>query len=348
MNKRVYRGVLALVVLALLALALGGCMSEPLEVSISAYSTNNGLAPSAYKFSATIVPCADTINWDFGDGGTSTEDSPTHVYQNAGSWTAKVMVTKNNVFCGTETASDSMVITVGEKPYVTISSIIVDPSPVCSNIPARVSAVVDHNYPITYAWSTSDGHTSSDASTTFTFGAPGKKTITLTVTDNTGAVVDKTTTLVVKNCCDPDPCPPPCPSPCPDPCKFVLNRLEPEEACILVYEELEITALFKSWPCVDPCEPCGVKYENGTQGITPCPCPPKPDCGCGGKKIAWDFAFKCCGGISPILNEDFEILEISGEFGQIIKVRFFRTGEWVVTASINGESVTGHYTVVVL
>jgi len=159
-----------------------------------------------------------------------------------------------------------------------------------------------------------------------------------------GTVAYKTTTLVVKNCCC-NPCPPPCPC-------SVLDRLEPERACVSVYKEFGITALFKGWPCLDPCEPCNI----GTQGMeaqnittASCPCPPQPDCGCGcnGKKVVWTFAFKCCGGVSPVLGDDYEIVEISGEFGQIIKVRFFRTCEWTVTATINGESVTGRYGVVV-
>lgn len=341
------RNVLVVAALVLLVLTLSGCVNMTAPTAwISAVPTN-GYAPLTVTFTATTDdPGVDTYQWSFGDG-TGDVGGPTkvHTYTASGTYVATLVVSKSTM-CGTLISDPvSMTINVGVKPYVTISAIIVDPSPVCNNIPARVSAVIEHNRSITYAWSTSDGHTSSDPSTTFTFGAPGTKTITLTVTDDVGTVAYKTTTLVVKDC---DPCPPPCPSPCPDPCKFVLNRLEPEEACVLVYEELEITVLFKSWPCVDPCEPCGVGQENEIQGIAPCPCPPKPDCGCGGKKISWDFAFKCCGGISPILDEDFEILEISGEFGQIIKVRFFRTGEWVVTGSINGESVTGYYTAVVL
>jgi chitodextrinase len=329
-----------------LALGLGGCMTVPPTVEVSADRTS-GYAPLTVAFSA-VTTCADkTRAWSFGDGGTSSEENPIHVYQNVGTYTATVTVT-NSGMCGTETASDSITITVGEKPFVRITSINIDLNPVCKNIPTRVSAVIEHSRPITYEWSSSDGHVSSDSSTTFTFGSAGTKTIYLTVRDDAGTVAYKTATLKVEECCDPTP---PCPDdPCDDPCdSIVLDRLEPERGCVSAYDEFEIAVLFNDWPCFDECDQCRNVFDEqsvGIQGIVPCPSEPDCGCGCNKTKISWDFAW-CCGDSSPVLGDDFEIVKVWGDFGQYIKVKFFHSGTWTVTASLNGEEVTGRYEVTV-
>ena len=328
-----------------LALGLGGCMTVLPTIDKISASPMSGNAPLTVIFSAEMT-CADSWFWDFGGTGTSTEENPVHVFQNPGIYAVTLTAT-NNGFCGPQSVTKGVTITVGEKPFVRIMSINIDLNPVCTNIPTRVSAVVEHNYPITYEWSSSDGHADSAASTTFTFGAAGTKTIYLTVRDNTGTVANKTATLTVKDCCD--PCPDdPCDDPC-DPCEsVVLDRLEPERACVDAYREFEITALFKGWPCLDPCSVLETQaQEIGIQGIVPCP--QEPDCGgCSGKKISWSFAHNCCGGDAPVLGEDFEIVGVPwGEFGQYIRVKFFVAGTWKVIASLNGEEVTGRYEVVV-
>jgi hypothetical protein len=325
-----------------LAFGLGGCMTVLPTVEMSGNPTS-GYAPLTVKFDATTT-CANTIVWSFGDGGTSSEESPTHIYQNVGTYTATVTVT-NSGMSGTETASDSMTITVGEKPFVRISSVTVDTNPACVGETVGVSAVIEHNRPITCQW-TADGvtSTSTDTSSSFSFGSTGSKVINLTVTDDAGTKAYGTATVTVKECCD-DPCDDPCDS-C-DPCEsVVLDRLEPERACVSAYEEFEIVVLFKEWPCIDSgCDDC---ESLDSKGIIPCPCPePDPDCNSCNKKVSWNFAHNCCGGDSPVLGEDYEIMDVWGEFGQYIRVKFFLAGEWTVTASINGEEVTGRYEVVV-
>jgi len=332
----------ALVLLALTLVLVGGCTTMPPEVKVFSASPTSGYAPLTVTFSAELV-CADSWFWDFGGTGTSTEEDPVHIFQNPGTY-AVVLTATNKGPCGvTETTKKTLTITVGEKPIVRIVSINIDLNPVCTNIPTRVSAVVEHNYPITYSWTSSDGHADSAASTTFTFGKSGTKTIGLTVTtvkDGKETVAYKTATLVVRDCCDPcpdDPC---------NPCESaVLDRLEPERACVPVYDNdgLDIVALFKGWPCLSPCSVFDTQ-SVGIQGIVPCPQKPDCGCGCGKTKISWSFKHDCCGGDSPVLGEDFEIVGVPwGEFGQYIRVRFFLSGEWTVTASINGESKHGHY-----
>ena len=59
------------------------------EVKASA-SVNEGLAPLTVRFS---TPNQGKVRWDFGDGATSDEASPTHIYREPGLYTATVTVT---------------------------------------------------------------------------------------------------------------------------------------------------------------------------------------------------------------------------------------------------------------
>ncbi|MGH9759957.1 MAG: PKD domain-containing protein, partial [Blastocatellia bacterium] len=69
----------------------------PPHVSLTP-STTSGTAPLTVSFVSTASdPDGQVVSyaWTFGDGGTSTAISPSHVYTNAGSFTAQVTVTDN-------------------------------------------------------------------------------------------------------------------------------------------------------------------------------------------------------------------------------------------------------------
>ncbi|HEX5736714.1 MAG TPA: PKD domain-containing protein [Blastocatellia bacterium] len=79
--------------------------------SVSASATpTSGSAPLTVSF-ATSASDPDgfiaTYHWDFGDGESSTQAAPSHLYQSAGTFTARVTVTDN----GGATASNSVTIT---------------------------------------------------------------------------------------------------------------------------------------------------------------------------------------------------------------------------------------------
>ena len=79
--------------------------------SVSASATpTSGSAPLTVSFTSNATDpdgFIATYHWDFGDGGTSTQAAPSHVYQSAGTFTARVTVTDN----GGATASSSLTIT---------------------------------------------------------------------------------------------------------------------------------------------------------------------------------------------------------------------------------------------
>jgi len=88
----------------------GAQPNQPPQVSIT-IAQATGTAPLTASFTA-IASDADgqvvSYDWSFGDGATSTEASPSHTYQSAGRFTARLMVTDD----AGATASSEIVITV--------------------------------------------------------------------------------------------------------------------------------------------------------------------------------------------------------------------------------------------
>jgi len=74
-------------------------------------SPSSGLAPLAVAFTPKVTLSSGSVSsyqWNFGDGQTSTEQQPSHLYQNSGNYTAKLTVTDSS---GTA-ASASTVLSV--------------------------------------------------------------------------------------------------------------------------------------------------------------------------------------------------------------------------------------------
>ncbi len=135
-------------------------------------------------------------NWDFGDpisgvNNTSNITDPTHLFQFAGTYTVKLVVTNYNNCTDTMTKQ----VTIHPHPPVDFSYTITclnelinfNPDPVVTNIPAIA----------TWLWDFGDGLTSNVGNTQHAYIAPGVYTVTLTVTDTMGCmnVVSKEVTI---------------------------------------------------------------------------------------------------------------------------------------------------------
>ncbi|KAB8155756.1 T9SS type B sorting domain-containing protein [Kordia sp. TARA_039_SRF] len=74
-------------------------------------TTENNCLGNATQFQANISESFDSILWDFGDGNTSTLQTPSHTYSNAGTYIVTLTVTS-----GTETTSDTAEVIIYEQP----------------------------------------------------------------------------------------------------------------------------------------------------------------------------------------------------------------------------------------
>jgi len=82
------------------------CFSLP--VSNFSTSIDSGVAPLSVQFT-DLSQNATEWKWDFGDGETSTDESPTHIYSAAGTYTANLTVSDEN-----GTSSQTTIINVEE------------------------------------------------------------------------------------------------------------------------------------------------------------------------------------------------------------------------------------------
>jgi len=72
-------------------------------------STANGAAPLSIVFTNTSTGTVDSYAWTFGDGGTSTSQSPNHTFTTAGTYTVTLVVTNKG---GSSTATLKVTVTV--------------------------------------------------------------------------------------------------------------------------------------------------------------------------------------------------------------------------------------------
>ena len=127
-----------------------------------------------------------SYSWDFGDGATSNEQNPTHIYNNSNTYTATLTVTDDDGATG----ADSLAITVNEVPNQSPAAS-ASASPTTGNVPLQVTFTgggTDSDGSITsYNWDFGDGVTSNSQNTSHTYNNTGIYNVTLTVTDDDGA-----------------------------------------------------------------------------------------------------------------------------------------------------------------
>ncbi len=156
----------------------GTVVSVP-QASFSANSTS-GAAPKVVAFTDSTTGGATAWNWDFGDGQTSTQQSPTHTYSTSG------------IFNVTLNATNAAGYSVESKTaYITIIS------PPVANFAANVTSggrpltvrFTDESTgsPTSWSWNFGDGQTSTSQNPTHTYSSSGTFTVSLTATNSAGS-----------------------------------------------------------------------------------------------------------------------------------------------------------------
>ena len=169
--------------------------NQPPTVAPAADVTS-GLAPLTVNFTSNAADSDGTIasvEWDFGDGNTSTDADPTHVYAAVGTYAATVTATDD---LGAVT-SDSINITVNANQAPTAvaqADATSGKTPLTVNFDGSTSSDVDGTV-VSHEWDFGDGNTASGATAQNTFTIEGSYTVTLTVTDDLGAT-DSTTLAI--------------------------------------------------------------------------------------------------------------------------------------------------------
>jgi len=127
--------------------------------------------------------------WDFGDGNTSTEQSPTHTYEGSGTYT--ITLNASNAY-GYD-ISAPITITVLESP---VAGFTVDPTE--GNAPLTVQCTDASTGDITdWFWDFGDGTNSTEQHPTHTYAVPNTYTVTLNASNAYGYGISAPITITV-------------------------------------------------------------------------------------------------------------------------------------------------------
>ncbi|MBN1443042.1 MAG: CotH kinase family protein [Planctomycetes bacterium] len=154
--------------------------ASPPEASFTA-SPRLGDAPLTVHFSDLSGGEIDTYFWEFGDGGTSAARSPTHIYEDPGTYTVTLTVEGPG-------GSDSFM----RRDYVTArtsTTVVAEFTalPPIGQKPLAVQFTNQSTNATSYLWDFGDGGTSSDVLPSHTYATAGEFTVSLTAVGAGGA-----------------------------------------------------------------------------------------------------------------------------------------------------------------
>jgi PKD repeat protein len=150
----------------------------PIPAAAFTASPTAGLAPLTVQFTDLSLGNPTSWHWDFGDGGTSTDQSPAHTYTEPGTYTVTLTVT--NAY-GEDTETKTVYI-YAAPPIASFTANVTR-----GNAPLTVQFTDTSTGDITgWSWDFGDGNTSTDQNPTHTYTEPGTYTASLTVSGPTG------------------------------------------------------------------------------------------------------------------------------------------------------------------
>ena len=143
-----------------------------------------GMSPLCVLFTDASVGYASSWEWNFGDGtGNSTDQNPTHIYANTGTFTVTLTAINSN---GTSTMQKTDYVLVVDPAAPTANFSV---SPAGGIVPIAVHFTdLSTGYASSWEWNFGDGSANStEQSPTHTYNSAGTYTVTLTVFNAYGA-----------------------------------------------------------------------------------------------------------------------------------------------------------------
>lgn len=119
----------------------------------------------------------DSCQWDFGDGVTSNQTNPTHIYSSAGTFQVTLVLFRLNSTC-TQTLTKNNIIVIKPVPVVTAT---VDTFSTC-NINKIFLFHATANTPSSYQWNFGDGGTATGTNVQHQYPQPGIFQVVVTAT----------------------------------------------------------------------------------------------------------------------------------------------------------------------
>lgn len=166
-----------------------------LQVDFSA-SPTAGKSPLTVQFTDLSEPADDIASWlwDFGDGGSSVEQNPTHVYRGDSGFYSVKLTASNANGATTETKTNLIQITGEGAPVPDFSA-----SPTAGQVPLTVT-FTDLSEPadniVSWLWNFGDGGSSIDSNPKHNYKREGFFSVGLTVSSSGGASTETKTNLI--------------------------------------------------------------------------------------------------------------------------------------------------------
>ncbi len=152
--------------------------------------TTEGASPFTVAFHDTSVSKTPVISWayNFGDGGTSTQQNPTHVFSTPGIYTVNLEA-GNQVGMDTTTYTD--IIAVYGVDFTGI--------PTSGTAPLQVQFYSESPGATSFLWNFGDGGTSTASAPSHTYTAAGTYAVTLTIANPSGSMATMKDSFIAVN-----------------------------------------------------------------------------------------------------------------------------------------------------
>jgi len=166
--------------------------TPPAPTAAFAGVPTSGDAPLTVEFSDQSSGSITNWSWDFGDQTGSTEQNPSHTYENTGDYTVSLTVTGPG---GSDDEVKVAYITVTTPPPPPVANFTADPT--SGDAPLTVQFTDQSTGSITdWWWQFGDGETSTEQHPSHTYESGGDYTVGLTVTDPGGSDTETKTNYI--------------------------------------------------------------------------------------------------------------------------------------------------------
>jgi gliding motility-associated-like protein len=136
--------------------------------------------PIIFNFTNTTLPSGCTYSWNFGDGGTSTQTSPSHNYNSAGNYTVTLIATSNG-------CPDTAIHVVNAQVNPFYPNFSASPTSGCAPLTVNFSDLSPSGVN-SWLWKFGDGATSTLQNPSHTYTNPGTYTVKLIATNTNGCI----------------------------------------------------------------------------------------------------------------------------------------------------------------